>query len=165
MGCLFEPRQGHIDRYNRVVSHLAKFKQANIRISADELDFSSIPTTPCDQEKSVYGNVKEITPHDTPAPLANHVTTIIYHDANLCHNVTTGRSVTGVLHMSNKTHLYWHSKKESTVEQPHMARSTHQIEAAWSRSQTSASPCYSQEYLFVKLSACSQTITAQSTAV
>lgn len=39
-----------------------------------------------------------------------------HHDANLCHNVVAGRSVTGVLHFINKTPIDWHSKKQSTVE-------------------------------------------------
>ena len=44
------------------------------------------------------------------------MTTISYHDANLHHNVVTGRSVTGVLHFINKTPIDWYSKKQSTVE-------------------------------------------------
>ena len=42
--------------------------------------------------------------------------TISYHDVNLCHNTMTGRTVTGVLHMLNKTPIDWCSKKKSTVE-------------------------------------------------
>ena len=52
-----EPRQGHLDRCNTVVSYLAKFKCATIRIRTEEPDLLSIPTTPCDWEKSVYGKV------------------------------------------------------------------------------------------------------------
>jgi hypothetical protein len=48
--------------------------------------------------------------------LGKHVVTISYHDANLYHNLITGRSVTGVLHMLNKTPVDWYSKKQSTVE-------------------------------------------------
>ena len=58
----------------------------------------------------------ELTPEDAPTLLRKHVITISYHDANLFHNVITGRSVTGVLHMLNKTPIDWHSKKQSTVE-------------------------------------------------
>ena len=32
------------------------------------------------------------------------------------HNVVTGRSVTGILHLLNKTPIDWYSKKQSTVE-------------------------------------------------
>ena len=37
-------------------------------------------------------------------------------DANLMHDVITGRSVTGVLHFLNKTPIDWYTKKQSTVE-------------------------------------------------
>jgi hypothetical protein len=39
-----------------------------------------------------------------------------YVDANLYHNVLTGRSVTGVLHFLNGTPIDWYSKKQATVD-------------------------------------------------
>jgi hypothetical protein len=39
-----------------------------------------------------------------------------YVDADLMHDVVTGRSVTGILHMVNKTPIDWFSKKQVTVE-------------------------------------------------
>jgi hypothetical protein len=39
-----------------------------------------------------------------------------YVDANLMHDVATGRSVTGILHLVNKTPIEWYSKKQDTVE-------------------------------------------------
>ena len=32
------------------------------------------------------------------------------------HDITTGRSVTGILHLVNKTPIEWYSKKQATVE-------------------------------------------------
>ena len=77
---------------------------------------SSMPSTPCDWEESVCGKVKEFTPHNAPASLGKYDVTISYHDANRFHNVITGQSVVGVLHILNKTPIDWHSKKQSTVE-------------------------------------------------
>ena len=37
-------------------------------------------------------------------------------DANLMHDMTSGKSVTGILHLINKTPIDWFSKKQSTVE-------------------------------------------------
>jgi hypothetical protein len=48
--------------------------------------------------------------------LGNYVTLSYYVDANLMHDVTTGNSVTGILHLINKTSLDWYSKKQATVE-------------------------------------------------
>jgi hypothetical protein len=39
-----------------------------------------------------------------------------YGDANLMHDVTTGKSVAGILHLINETPLYWYSKKQATLE-------------------------------------------------
>ena len=45
--------------------------------------------------------VKELKPHDAPKLLGKHVTLTHYVDANLMHDITTGRSVTGILHLIN----------------------------------------------------------------
>jgi len=39
-----------------------------------------------------------------------------YVDANLYHDMITGRSVTGILHLVNKTPIDWYSKKQATIE-------------------------------------------------
>ena len=39
-----------------------------------------------------------------------------YEDANLFHDIMTGRSVTGILHLINKTPFDWYSKKQATCE-------------------------------------------------
>jgi hypothetical protein len=44
------------------------------------------------------------------------VTLTHYVDANLFHDLITGRSVTGILHLVNKTPIDWYSKKQATVE-------------------------------------------------
>jgi hypothetical protein len=49
-------------------------------------------------------------------PLGKYVTLTHYVDANLFHDVITGRSVTGILHLVNKTPIDWYSKKQATVE-------------------------------------------------
>jgi len=45
-----------------------------------------------------------------------YVTLTYYVDANLMHNITTGKSVTGILHLLNQTPIDWYSKKQATVE-------------------------------------------------
>ena len=62
------------------------------------------------------GKVEELLPVDAPEPLGNYVTLTHYVDANLMHDVATGRSVTGILHLVNKTPIEWYSKKQATVE-------------------------------------------------
>jgi hypothetical protein len=110
------PRRGHLDRAKRVYAYLSKMKHAAIRIRSEEPDYSDIPKFDYDWSQTIYGNVKECKPHDAPTPLGKHVTLTHYVDANLMHDVTTGRSVTGILHMINKTPIDWYSKKQATVE-------------------------------------------------
>jgi hypothetical protein len=51
-----------------------------------------------------------------PPPLGKQVILTHFVDANLYHNVLTGRSVTGVLHFLNGIPIDWYSKKQATVE-------------------------------------------------
>jgi hypothetical protein len=55
-------------------------------------------------------------PKDAPPPLGKFVTLTHYVDANLMHDLVTGRSLTGILHLINKTPIDWYSKKQATVE-------------------------------------------------
>jgi hypothetical protein len=57
-----------------------------------------------------------LLPVGAPEPLGKHVTLTHYVDANLMHDIAMGRSVTGILHLVNKTPIEWYSKKQATVE-------------------------------------------------
>ena len=64
----------------------------------------------------IYGNVLEEIPKDAPEPLGKSVTTTTFLDANLLHDLITGRSVTAILHFFNLTPGDWYSKRQATVE-------------------------------------------------
>ena len=51
-----------------------------------------------------------------PIPRGHEVRTTTYHDANLFHDLATGRSMTGILHLVNQTPIQWFSKKQNIVE-------------------------------------------------
>jgi Reverse transcriptase (RNA-dependent DNA polymerase) len=110
------PRKGHLDRLKRIYGYLKKFSSAAIRIRTNEPDLNDLPDQDFDWCYSVYGNVQELLPRDAPKPLGKPVTTITYKDANLYHDMLTGRSVTGVLHLCNQTLIDWYSKRQATVE-------------------------------------------------
>jgi len=55
-------------------------------------------------------------PTDAPEPKGNKVVLTTYVDANLCHDLITGRSVTSILHLANQTPIDWYSKRQGTVE-------------------------------------------------
>jgi len=110
------PRKGHLDRAKRIVSYLYRFNQAKIRFRTHEPDFSDLAIPVHDWTDSTYGSVREEIPRDVPPPLGKPVTISSYVDANLMHCMSTGRSVTGILHFLNGTPIDWYSKKMATVE-------------------------------------------------
>ena len=110
------PRIGHLDRLRRIYGYLSKMKHAVIRIRTEEPDYSDLPDQQFDWTYSVYGDVCEIIPEDVPPPLGCFVTLTTYVDANLYHDMATGRSVTGILHLVNQSPFEWYSKKQGTVE-------------------------------------------------
>ena len=60
--------------------------------------------------------IKEAIPRDAPPPLGKRVVHSTLEDANLYHDLATGRAVTGVLHFLNQTPIDWFTKKQETVE-------------------------------------------------
>jgi len=63
-----------------------------------------------------YAGAREAIPEDCPTPHGNSVVTTTYVDANLFHDVISGRSVTGILHLLNMTPVDWYSKLQTTIE-------------------------------------------------
>lgn len=110
------PRQGHMDRVKRVHGYLSKMRHAVIRIRTEMPDYSDIPEKVYDWTYTCYHGAKEEIPKDAPRPLGKPVKTTTFFDANLFHDLISGRSVTGVLHLLNKTPIDWYSKLQSTIE-------------------------------------------------
>jgi len=69
-----------------------------------------------DCEHSCYADAKEEIPLDAPKPKGKPATMTLFFDANLCHDLISGKSVAVILHQLNKTPVDWHSKLQSTVE-------------------------------------------------
>jgi hypothetical protein len=110
------PRVGHLERIKRICGYLSKFQRACIRVKTEMPDYSDIPVPEYDWSRTVYGNVREQRPEDAPSPKGKVVRTTTYKDANLYHDLTTGRAVTGVIHFLNQTPIEWYTKKQTTVE-------------------------------------------------
>jgi hypothetical protein len=88
-----------------------------VRIRTEQPDdYSNVAERSYKWDRSIYEGASEIIPPDVPEPLGKSVVLTSYVDANLYHDMLTGRSVTGILHFVNKTPFDWYSKKQSTVE-------------------------------------------------
>jgi hypothetical protein len=110
------PRKGHLSRVKRIIGYLFHTQKALIRIRVDQPDYSDVQVPQYKWDQSIYRGATEVIPDDVPEPLGKPVICTSYVDANLYHDLNTGRSVTGVLHLFNKTPIEWYSKKQTTVE-------------------------------------------------
>ena len=111
-----QPRKGHLDRAKRIVKYLLFLPDGAIRFRTGEPDFSSLKDQEYDWTRSVYSGACEQIPHDISKPLGKHVQTTHYVDANLHHDLATGKAVTAALHFLNQTPIDAYIKRQSTVE-------------------------------------------------
>ena len=111
-----QPRKGHLDRAKRNVGYLLFLHDGAIRFRIGEPDFSSLKDQEYDWTRTVYSGACEQIPHDIPKPLGKHVQTTHYVDANLHHDLATGKAVTAALHFLNQTPIDAYTKRQSTVE-------------------------------------------------
>ena len=110
------PKIGHLVRMKRLYGYLAKTKHYAIRYRTKEPDCSHLPRQEYEWTRTVYGNVKEEIPNDIPKPLRKRVIMTTYLDANLPHDIVTGKSVTAVLHIVNTALTDWGLRRQATVE-------------------------------------------------
>ena len=110
------PKIGHLEKIKRLYGYLEKTKHYAIRYGTKEPDYSHLPKQEYEWTRSVYGKVKEEIPKDIPKPLGKRVITTTYLDANLLHDIVTGKSVTAILHFVNTTPTDWFSNRQATAE-------------------------------------------------
>ena len=111
-----QPRKGHLDRAKRIVGYPLFLPDGSIRSKTGEPDFSSLKDQEYDWTRSVYSGACEQIPHVIPKSLGKHVQAIHYVDANLHHDLATGKAVTAALHFLNQTPIDAYTKRQSTVE-------------------------------------------------
>ena len=97
--------------------YLYKMQYGYNRVRTKQPDYSDVPRLNYEWSHSVYYNATEEKPKDAPTPKGNAVThTALYFDANLYHNVITGKALTGIVHFLNQTMIDCYSRKQATVE-------------------------------------------------
>jgi hypothetical protein len=111
------PRIGHLARLKRVYGYLKRNPNGAIRFRVKIPDHESV-AIPVQYEwgSTVYGDVIEELPPDMPVPKGKVMRLTTYQDANLQHDLVTGRAMSGILHFVNQTPVAWFSKKQKTVE-------------------------------------------------
>jgi hypothetical protein len=111
------PRIGHLERLKRIYGYIKRNPDGAIRFRVRIPDHESQGTPlKYDWSSTVYGSAREELPPDMPVPKGKAVRTTTYLDANLMHDLITGRSMSGIIHLINQTPIQWFSKKQNTVE-------------------------------------------------
>jgi len=109
------PCQGHLDRVKHVIGYLSKFKHGVIHICTDKPHYSNIPKKEYDWFYTCCAGARDGIPEGCPTPCGNSVIATTCVDANLFHDMISGRSVTGILHLLNMTPVDWCSKLRLTL--------------------------------------------------
>ena len=94
---------------------LGSYSNIRAHIPPHETHYTSQPTYH-EWMDIVYGPVSEELPANMPSPRGRLVRTTTFFDANLMHDVVTGCSCTGVLHLLNQTPSSWFSSRQGQVE-------------------------------------------------
>ena len=110
------PRQGHLDRVKRIHGYLFLYKGGMNKIDTTMPDFSHIPEKVYDWEQTCYRGATEDIDPDAPPPLGKPIMTTTYVDANLYHDLISGKAVSGIMHFLNNTVIDTSSRLQSTVE-------------------------------------------------
>jgi hypothetical protein len=113
------PREGHLERLKKLVGYMKKRSGGAIRFRTEipkhEEVFGYEPVR-YDWMETVYGCPPEDIDPKFPKPLGNKVRTWSTCDANLMHDVVTGRSASGIQEFLNQTPIDWMGKRQSQVE-------------------------------------------------
>jgi hypothetical protein len=111
------PRIGHLERLKRIFGYIKRNPNGAIRFRVRIPDHESQGTPiEYDWKQTIYGDIHEELPPDMPSPKGKVVRITTYMDANLMHDLATGRSMSGILHLLNQTPIQWFAKKQNTVE-------------------------------------------------
>ncbi len=109
------PRIGHLQHVKCIFCYLKNFKDASIIFDTEVPEHANF-TIEQPEWKYIYGECEEQIPDNMPEPKGKTVTITTFVDANLMHDVITGRSVSGIIHMMNKTPIEWFCKRQNQVE-------------------------------------------------
>jgi hypothetical protein len=113
------PRQGHLDRVKRVIGYMKKRSGGAIRFRTGVPNWEKYYDEDAiryDWMESVYGTPDEDIDPRAPTPKGKKVCSSTFVDANLMHDVITGRSCTGIIEYLNQTPIDWFTKRQNQVE-------------------------------------------------
>ena len=96
-------------RIERIYAFLKYYKSSSIKFRTKIPDYSNYHQIDYDW-KYLYGDMQEEVPDNMLNPKGKPVRITAFCDANLYHDETTGRAVSGIILLLNKTPIDWTSK-------------------------------------------------------
>ena len=114
------PREGHMQELINVLTYLKIHMNTEMLFdpSEPEIDMNSFQRQ--DWSYSIYSSpgeeLKEALPPNTPKPLGHGFNISCFVDADHAGESLTCRSRTGFIVMLNNYPIYWHPKKQTSVE-------------------------------------------------
>ena len=113
------PRVNHLEYLKRLIGYIRKRPHGAIRFRTEmpmhEEDFGCDPVK-YDWMETVHGRCGEEIDPRAPPPKGKPVRTTSFVDANLMHDMVTGRSCSGILEFLNGTPVDWMAKRQAQVE-------------------------------------------------
>ena len=114
--CLALPRRGHMDQLFHIFTYLRDRHNTEMVFDPTEPDISENDFPREDWSSSVYNQSKELIPSDAPEPLGVGFIMRAFVDSDHAGNEMTRRSRTGFIVFLNSAPIYWHSKKQTSVQ-------------------------------------------------
>eukprot|EP00957_Ditylum_brightwellii_P188469 14348049-Ditylum_brightwellii.AAC.1 len=107
--------QGQLKHLKHIYCFLCNYKKTDIKFNTEIPYYSNYEV-----EKKNWGHIyhlcQEEIPGDMTEPRGKPMMTTTFADANSLHDVITGRSCTGIIHLLNNTPIDWFSKRQNAVE-------------------------------------------------
>ena len=114
------PRKGHMERALRVFGYLKK--RPNRRVVMDSRDpiITGGDFDKADQLaaklREDYPDAAELLDTDLPPPLVDEIAITAFVDSDHAHDKVTRRSMTGIIILLGRTPVFYHSKRQGSVE-------------------------------------------------
>lgn len=98
-----QPRVDHFEWVKRVYAYLINFRYFTIKFNVEEPDYGDLQEGKHNWSNTPYGNGRKDVSVVSLSPKGKFLVLSHLYDANLMHDILSGKSVTGVFHMTNLT--------------------------------------------------------------
>ena len=110
------PRSGHLEELYHMFSYLKRNHNAEMVFDPSDPDIDPTLFERKDWEATEFGELEEILPENMPQMRGQGFVMTAYVDADHAADTVTRRSRTGFIVYLNSAPIFWHSKKQSTIE-------------------------------------------------